>query len=80
MLTVITGTADGVVIQHVDGDATVGRWCRPPALPDRCYFCISGFPVVGYVVRGLWRCGVCASCRPAAERGRLRYVHLGGGE
>ena len=48
------------------GKAKAGRWCKPPAIPDRCYHCpLDNIkPAVGYYIAfGNHRHGVCEDCR-----------------
>jgi len=46
------------------GPYKVGRWCKAPDEPDRCYFCplADVKPATGYVVRDGWRHGHCQAC------------------
>lgn len=74
MTTILTPTSAGIAVQSSLGDASTGRFCRPPQVPDRCYVCFddtgSDFvhrPATGYVeethpVGGTWRYGTCPDC------------------
>jgi len=59
-------------IYDPDSDAEVGRWCRPPQVPDQCYTCfdpetLKHYPAEGYteeVIAGkVWRFGTCHRCQ-----------------
>jgi hypothetical protein len=58
------------IVQNPDAGAQVGRWCRAPEEPDRCYTCfepltLAHYPATGYIERDGWRYGTCARCTPA---------------
>lgn len=71
MPTILTAAPDsGIILQDPDHGAKVGRWCRPPQVPDRCYTCYDPETLAhrlaeGYVERNGWRYGCCQRCRPA---------------
>jgi len=67
MPTIVTGTEQGGLVWHDTDRATVGRWCKPPEIPDRCYTCfdpvtLAHYPAEGYTERGGWRYGTCHRC------------------
>ncbi len=59
-------SGDGSVFSSL-GDAKVGRWCKAPEVPDRCYYCwdketmLHNVAVAYRTVDG-WRRGLCAKC------------------
>lgn len=72
MPTIITATDQGLVLQDPDHGAQVGRWCRPPQVPDRCYTChdpetLAHYPAEGYIERAGWRYGTCSRCQPGGR-------------
>lgn len=84
MTTIFTPTADGVVATSSLAGAKVGRFCRPPHVPDRCYECfdvvdgsIVHRPATGYVDVpehcGVIRYGACPACW--AQRTKRPYRH-----
>jgi hypothetical protein len=63
-----------VVKYNPDHEAKVGRWCKPPYVPDRCYTCwdpttLAHYPATGYYEEsnevGIWRHGMCERCEGA---------------
>jgi len=55
---------EDLVARH--GPYKVGRWCKPPEIPDRCDFCPLADikPAVGFVVdQDGWRHGFCEEHR-----------------
>lgn len=70
MPTIITPTEQGLVLQNPDHGAKVGRWCKPPQVPDRCYTCfdpdtLAHYPAEGYIEEHPgWRYGCCHRCWP----------------
>lgn len=76
-------TEDGrPVIEVYDPDrrAKVGRWCRPPDVPDLCYTCFDPKTLAHYPAEGfreevdsdgtVWRVGTCHRCagKPKSQR------------
>jgi hypothetical protein len=69
---IIAGTKDGLTICNPDGDATTGRWCAAPEIPDRCYTCCDPHTLAHHVAEGyreqtdeagtVWRYGTCHRC------------------
>lgn len=78
------GKGKPVLVQDLlaqNGPYRVGRWCKAPEKPDRCYWCplIDIKPATGFVAdhQG-WRLGHCAKHRaqarkdyPKGERGEI---------
>jgi hypothetical protein len=60
-------------IYDPDKEAKVGRWCRPPLVPDRCDRCFDPETLAHYETEGyreevdpggkVWRYGTCHRCR-----------------
>lgn len=69
---IITRNDKGVQVCNSDKDATVGRWCTFPCIPDLCYKCwdpktLTHYPAEGYreekAPKGkIWRFGTCHRC------------------
>jgi hypothetical protein len=74
MVTVYTGTDNGIVVQDTNAGAVTGRWASDPEVPDRCYLCfdpatLASYPAEGWIpgsVPGL-RLGTCHRCMPVED-------------
>ncbi len=67
MPTTYTALEDGsVAIFNSLGDARIGRWCRPPQVPDRCNcYAPDGSNLIAdgyYLDTEGWRTGLCPRC------------------
>lgn len=70
------GTGKPVIMRDLTakyGESKVGRWAKPPYIPDRCEFCpLADIKVAtGYVTDDLgWRLGYC----PEHKQEATEYV------
>jgi len=67
MATEITADKEGDLhLFNSLGNAPVGRWCKPPLVPDRCYCrdaeTMLNLPAAGYAADEVYRVGACYGC------------------
>ena len=71
------GVGEPVLVQDLNathGPHKVGRWCKPPHVPDRCDFCELADirPAIGYVTeQDGWRHGYCERHKGEADASLL---------
>lgn len=75
MATVFTsqGVGQPILVEESSdkyGKAKIGRWCKPPQIPDRCEFCPLADiqPAVGYFTQDGYRYGYCQEHAHCAGR------------
>lgn len=89
MPTIFIAEENGIGVYDPDRDAKVGRWCRAPLVPDRCYNCwdketLAHYPAEGYYEETdcdgtIWRYGICHRClKRVRRRGKVILFGKGG--